>query len=55
MKAKHDKFFDIQAWLAQLVVYWLLTTEVVGSNQNNGEDFFKLKLNAAEKGAHSDT
>ena len=31
----------IQAWIAQLVAHQLGTTEVVGSNPGQGEDFSK--------------
>ena len=31
--------FCIQAWIAQLVAYWLGTPEVRGSNPNKGDNF----------------
>ena len=38
----------VQAWIAQLVVHWIGTTEVVGSNPDKEEDFSlkNQKLNA---------
>ena len=49
-KVKHENMMyeikQIQAWTAHLVVHWLGTMEVVGSNPGKGGDFSKnLNLN----------